>query len=140
MAIVGRMIKEAREKLRMSQQDIASIVGVTPAYISKLEKGANPPSDELCIKLAEALKSDANELRVRAQAERGGVDLEALISYLKNDPLVGLDPEEARVVRMWRKLDANWKERMVNLMMRAQEAFEALEVVETRFKRKARPA
>ena len=122
----------------MLQQDVAVQVGVTPAYISKLEKGINPPSDELCIKLAGVLHLDADDLRRRAFAERQGMDLEAIVSSVKKDPLAGLNPQEQKLVREWRKLDPKWQQKVLEVVVKAQEVFEVLEVADTR--RKARSA
>lgn len=132
--IVGKMLKEAREKLRLPQQDVALLVGVTPAYICKLEKGVNPPSAELCGKLAEALKLDVVDLQRRALAEREGVDLAALMASVKGNPLAGLAPEEEKLVREWRKLDNYWKQVIVNLMIKAQEVLGILEEAEAKLK------
>ena len=138
ITIVAKMMKEAREKLRMSQQKVALLVGVTPAYICKLEKGVNPPSAELCTKLAETLKLDVVELQRRALAEREGVDLAVLMSSIKDNPLARLDPEEEKLVREWRKLDDYWKQKIVNLMIKAQEVLGVLEEVEEDLKKKRR--
>lgn len=133
---VGKMLREARKKIpRLFQQEVASRVGVTPAYICKLEKGENPPSAELCVKLAEILKLDALELQKMAWAEREGVDLAALIVSIKDDPLAGLDSEEAKLVREWRKLDDHWKERIINLILKAQEMLGLLEETEEKLKK-----
>jgi len=132
---VGKMLKQAREKLHMPQQEIALLVGVTPAYICKLEKGINPPSAELCPKLAKVLKLDEVDLQRRALAERAGVELATLISSIKGDPLAGLEPEEEKLVREWRKLDDYWKQKVVNLMIKAQELLGILEETEAKLKK-----
>ena len=122
--IVGKMLKDAREKLHLQQQKVASCVDVTPAYICKLEKGINPPSAELCIKLAQVLKLDEVELQRWALAEREGLDLQKLISSIKKDPLAGLTPDEAKLVRGWRKLDDYFKDKVMNFIKGAQESLE----------------
>ncbi len=132
VGVVGKILKEAREKLHLQQQKVALLVGVTPAYISKLEKGINPPSAEVCIKLAKTLELDERDLQRRALAEREGVDLVFLLASIQSDPLSMLVPEEAKLVIEWRKLDEYWKGKIVNLMIKVHEILEVLEETNTK--------
>ena len=47
--------KEARECSQISKKDLAEIVSVDPAYISKIEKGQRDPSVILAMKLGKIL-------------------------------------------------------------------------------------
>ncbi len=47
--------KEARELSQISKKDLAEIVSVDPAYISKIEKGQRDPSVILAMKLGKIL-------------------------------------------------------------------------------------
>ena len=58
MASIGEIIKEARVRQKYQQQQVAAKIGVTAAYICKLEKDLNPPSNKVCEKLAKVLKLD----------------------------------------------------------------------------------
>lgn len=136
MSSIGEILKEAREKLGFQQQYVADKVGVTPAYICKLEKGTNPPSNEVCEKLAKVLKLDAQNLRMMAMAARQKIDLETLIASIKDDPLAGLTPDEVKLVREWRKLDSEWKEKIINLILKAQEILGVLEEAEKDLRKK----
>ena len=57
------MIKQRRTKLRLSQRELAKLVGVSDAYITQLETRARiNPSLAVLKKLAKALKVTVGEL------------------------------------------------------------------------------
>jgi len=58
----SKKIKEIRLKKKLSQGDIARILGVHRSYISGLERGARNPSLTTVQKVAKALKVNAKEL------------------------------------------------------------------------------
>ena len=60
-------LREMREKRHLTQEALASLVGVGQGYISSLENGLYSPSFEVLIKLARVLQCSLDEL----------VDLEA---------------------------------------------------------------
>lgn len=64
MSEFGNMLKKLRKERRITQRDLAQMIGVDFTYISKIETGAfdNPPSEALIVKIAEALDTDAEEL------------------------------------------------------------------------------
>ena len=51
----------------------------------------------------------------------------ALVASIKDDPLAGLTSDEVKLVRAWRKLDSEWKENIINLILNAQEMLDVLE-------------
>lgn len=59
---IGNRIKDARELLNLSRQDLAGIIGVTPSAISNYENGISSPKEPVLFKLIEALRCDANYL------------------------------------------------------------------------------
>lgn len=66
-ALFGKKIKELRYKARLSQGDLASMTGIDPSYLSKIENGTkSPPSRKVISRLAEALKVSENDLMNRA--------------------------------------------------------------------------
>jgi transcriptional regulator with XRE-family HTH domain len=63
MKNIGDLLRLKRLEKKYNLEDVAKYVGVSIAYISKLEKGENSnPSDEIIVKLAEFLELDENEL------------------------------------------------------------------------------
>ena len=56
-------IREARVKAEISQHMLAELVGVTPAYISMLEKGKrNNPSLDILRKIAKTLGTSVDDI------------------------------------------------------------------------------
>ena len=114
---VGALIREWRERRRLSQLDLACDAGVSTRHLSFLETGRARPSREMLLHLAEELKvplRGRNALLLAAgfapaYAERGLDDPE-LVGVRRAIDLVlaGHEPFPALVVdRGWRMLAAN---------------------------------
>jgi len=58
----GTVIKDLRENLGLSQQELADYSEVDRTYISLLERGLNYPSLKVVYKLAEILKIQPHKL------------------------------------------------------------------------------
>lgn len=58
----GKKVREIRLKKKLSQGDIARILGVHRSYISGLERGVRNPSLATVQKVAKALKVNAKDL------------------------------------------------------------------------------
>lgn len=52
---IGRRIKLAREAKKLTQEQLAEIVDLSPMHVSVLERGQKPPKLETMIKLANSL-------------------------------------------------------------------------------------
>ena len=113
----GDFIRQRREEKRAADRDyslrkVAASVGIEPSYLSKIERGEQPPPSEDTIRaLAKELGEDADVLL--ALAGKVSKDLQAiirkrprlfaqLIRQLKNMP----DHAVLRLVREVR--DGNW--------------------------------
>lgn len=59
---IGKRIKEARDSLGLTQEELAKIVGVTKAAIGNYETGVSHPKENVLYKLFKALNCDANFL------------------------------------------------------------------------------
>lgn len=59
---IGPRIKEAREKLGLTQTELGRLVGVTGSAITNYENNTSHPKEQILYKLLEALKVDANYL------------------------------------------------------------------------------
>jgi transcriptional regulator with XRE-family HTH domain len=88
MRTIGEYIRERREALnskaltetagrRYSLRAVAQAVGVQPSYLSKVEVGQVPPSDELVTNLASVLEEDVDVLM--AMAGKVSKELQAII-------------------------------------------------------------
>ena len=59
---IGKRIKEARERLALTQEEFAEKTGLTTNYISTLERGASFPRCEKLICILNALEVSADEI------------------------------------------------------------------------------
>ncbi len=67
----GERVRHLRTQKRLGQRALARAVGVNFTYISKIENGkldfGDYPSEELILRLAEALEVDAEEMLLLAE-------------------------------------------------------------------------
>ncbi len=64
----GKRLRQLRRERKINQRALATLVGVDFTYLSKIEnERMPPPSEEVIVKLAEALETDADELLRLAQ-------------------------------------------------------------------------
>jgi transcriptional regulator with XRE-family HTH domain len=79
----GERIRRRRREDKLSQRQLASLVGVDFTYLSKLEndQDGQSPGEELVVKLAEQLHDDSEELLALA----GKVPVEALRTLARED-------------------------------------------------------
>lgn len=84
----GEHIKGLRKKLRMTQRELADLLGVNFTYISKIENDKLEvlPSEELIRKMAGVLATDAEDLLDFA----GKLDLKQLQQVAKEVPQAGV--------------------------------------------------
>lgn len=59
---IGYRIKEARERLGLTQAELGTLVGVTGSAITNYEKETSHPKETVIYKLLEYLEVDANYL------------------------------------------------------------------------------
>lgn len=59
---IGKRIKEARENLGLTQNELGELVGVTGSAITNYEKETSHPKENIMYKLLESLNVDANFL------------------------------------------------------------------------------
>lgn len=59
---IGKRIKEARENLGLTQNELAELVGVTGSAITNYEKETSYPKESIMYKLLDSLNVDANYL------------------------------------------------------------------------------
>lgn len=86
----GIMLKETREKAKLSQGELADVLGKTAQYISNIEKGKNnsPPDDGALLQLIGRLsltEDDAAKFRLLAYADRGMLPPE-MFRYISDSP------------------------------------------------------
>ena len=60
MEVLGKMIKTARQERHLTQEELAKLIGVQKAQISKLESSANSATIDTILKVFKALKAEIN--------------------------------------------------------------------------------
>ena len=68
---LGRVIKNARVKNNLSQEQLAELLGVSPSHIKHMESGLRKPSVEILFQLAQILHFSLDAL---IQPEMLGMD------------------------------------------------------------------
>lgn len=66
---LGRALRRRRERLELSQEELAFVSEIHRTYISELERGLKNPSLTTIDRLAAALKTKASVLVGEAEAE-----------------------------------------------------------------------
>ena len=59
---IGKMIRARREALKLTQADLAKMIGVTPSAITNYESDVSHPKEKVLYQLFDALQCDANYL------------------------------------------------------------------------------
>ena len=85
---IGKRLKEARIRRKMTQEDLAAAVGVTKGAIGNYETEVSSPKEAILIKLMEILQIDANYL-YQDYIQQEDEDSRRLES-LHQDPRLGL--------------------------------------------------
>lgn len=63
MKNIDKLIRKARESKGITQQQLASDIGISRSYLADIEAGRYTPSSEKLISLAEYLDIDLNLLK-----------------------------------------------------------------------------
>ena len=98
MILIGKRIKELRNKYKFTQTELAEKVGVTKSTIAAYENDSRQPSYEVLIKMAHLFKVSIDSLlldRTEVVLEVSGLTLEQidilgiLIAYFKKSNSIG---------------------------------------------------
>ncbi|MDR2529412.1 MAG: helix-turn-helix transcriptional regulator [Synergistaceae bacterium] len=92
---IGTNIRARRLELGLNQEELAKILGLTQANVSRIESSTKGPSAEMLIALAEALSCDVRMLLgIKETGEpTWDLDVEAkhtILNAIKRDPQFGL--------------------------------------------------
>ena len=88
---IGSRIKSLRRAKGYSQEKLAEVIGISPKYLSSIERGQENPTLDLFIRLSQGLKVELYEI---FQLEHEGQDpkrlrskLQVLLADIKNEDL-----------------------------------------------------
>lgn len=82
---IGFRIREAREKLGLTQKELASKVGITPSAITNYENDTSHPKEVILYKLIEVLQVEPNYL-FQDSVANNPLSKEAILNKTKNGP------------------------------------------------------
>lgn len=84
----GKRLKDARNRLGLTQEDLASAVGVTKGAIGNYESEFSSPKETILIKLMNVLQVDANYLYQDfiTSSQLLDSEMQLIIAYRKADP------------------------------------------------------
>lgn len=93
---IGKRIKEARNSLGLTQDELANLLGVTKGAVANYENETSHPKEPIMYKMFDALKVDANflfqdEMNISAYASKATPD------------------EFEKIIRKYRTLDNHGK-------------------------------
>lgn len=76
----ARLIRSRRHSLALTQEEIARRIGTTTPYVGHLESGKRHPSDNIVVKLADALGVDRAELFLLANPQAEAIIAQAPVA------------------------------------------------------------
>lgn len=99
----GEMVKGKRQAKEITLRKFASLVGISPAYISQIENNRfSPPSEEVICKIAHVLEEDKDELL--ALVNKIHSDLVTIINRFPQEVSKFLRTAQGFDQRKWRYL------------------------------------
>ena len=113
MKIISETIKESRTKKNWTQEKLARELDITQAYFSKLESSTVPPSDSLCIKIAEKLGLNKKAFLLQAYKQRNSAKIS---KYLFSFPLEKIPKEVKEFLIIYETLDNINKNKMKDIL------------------------
>ena len=97
---IGQRIQTARRNARMTQEELAAIIGCTPQHLSAIERGTKTPRLDTFITIANALHMSADALLMDVlthPADSLASEFSAIVSHLTGE-------EQFRIFRAIRAL------------------------------------
>ncbi len=94
---LSNRLKERREQLKLTQSEVAALLGITPGAVGNYENGVSTPKADILFKVFDALKCDANYLFQDEMNKRS-----------QEDNATPLEMEQ--LVKRYRLLDKHGKE------------------------------
>lgn len=88
--MIGKKIKERREELGLSQEQLAKMIGVGKSAVGNYETNISSPKETVLLKIFTALKCDANYLYE---------------DFLKHDDNLEITSSEKKHIKKYRALD-----------------------------------
>lgn len=99
---IGKRVKEIREKRGINQEDLAIRVGISRAYIHKIEAGHSIPTIVVMVKIAKVLNESIDYLAqdIKSYEEEVREEIESMLENKERILNIGLDPSKINLDMM----------------------------------------
>lgn len=104
--MIGNRLKQRRVQLGLTQQQLADIIGAKKNTISNYECNISSPSEDIILRLMDALKCDANYLYG---------------DYFTSDEKILLDKDETQIIKAYRGFNDEGKEKVLDTIFDMQQ-------------------
>lgn len=92
--LIGRRLKRIRQRKKLTQENLAEKVGISPKYISSIERGQENPTLDTLIKIVHALEVEMGEVFLTENEESDPKKNRELVRQLLKEA----DGEELRKI------------------------------------------
>ncbi|MDR7193368.1 transcriptional regulator with XRE-family HTH domain [Luteimonas terrae] len=121
MNTFGDRMRAARKALGKTQDVIADEIEVTKSAVSAWETNREKPGFDKLPRLRAALETSLDELvcgdaAAARLAQQATAIAEGRMEYRQPDSKAAISPEETRLLRLWRELDAGKRTALLKLL------------------------
>ena len=110
--MLGDKVKELRKKMKITQQELATSIGLSQSAIGMIEGNRQGASNDTLVKLANALNTTVDYLLSN--------DIDEVYATDKNDDYITeVDDDIRRIERARKKMDPGNKEKMMKILRSA---------------------
>lgn len=81
-ALIGKRFQDARKEKGLTQEAVSEKIGISPKYLSSIERGQANPTLDLLLTLSETLRAPIWDLFDVAEELKGRADLRKLLTSL----------------------------------------------------------
>lgn len=118
--MLGDKVKELRKKMKITQQELATSIGLSQSAIGMIESNRQGASNDTLVKLANALNTTVDYLLSNDVDYLFSNDIDELYITEKNDEhMTEIDDDIRRIERARKKMDPGNKEKMMKILRSA---------------------
>ncbi len=101
--LIGKIIQKSRQNKRMTQEQLAEYAGLSPNYLSKVERGLCMPSADIFLKIIECLDIPLKDFQIYTELDEERKQIEHLISNTNRDNLRIIIPVVREIIQATNK-------------------------------------
>ncbi len=107
---LAESLRKIRKQYKLTQEDVAKLVGVSRSGYTYYETGTTVPSVEVLKKLSAVYRTSIDVIVGNETLERMGSTEFLSAAESKTDPLMFMEKDEKSLIMIYRLLDENEKE------------------------------